>query len=176
MKLAADDERQRGAGAAGGAGLSAVVGGGAGGGHDQLNGSCPAQGAGRDRGLQGRGLAAGTAAVAAQAGVGQLAASSLKAALDRTGTIPRRGMWPWLRCWACWTGWKPSPPATRVTKPVAVVAVLCQVRDQDVNCPARRRSCAAGRTKDGRISVEDAQMRHGRSPARSCLTATSGTC
>ena len=35
------------------------------------------------------------------------------------------------------------------------------VRDQDVDCPARCRRCA-GRGKDRRISVEDADMRHGR--------------
>ena len=53
--------------------------------------------------LQGRGQAAGTAIVAAQAGVPQLAASSLKAALDGTGMTRPPGTRRWPRCWACWS-------------------------------------------------------------------------
>jgi Transposase domain (DUF772) len=49
----------RGAGAAGGAGFVPVVGCGPGGGHDQLDGTRPAQGSGRDRGLAGVGAGRG---------------------------------------------------------------------------------------------------------------------
>ena len=68
--------------------------------------------------LQGRGQAAGTAVVAAQAGVPQLAASSLKAALDRDWDDPAardQALSP--RCWACWTGWKRSSPGRPATRP-----------------------------------------------------------
>jgi hypothetical protein len=61
--------------------------------------------------LQGRGQAAGTAAVAAQAGVPQLAASSLKARWTWTGTARPPAMRPWPRCWACWIRWQRSWPA-----------------------------------------------------------------
>jgi hypothetical protein len=66
----------------------AAVGGGPGGGHDHLDGTRPAQGPGRDRGAAGAGQATGTAIVAAQAAVPQLAASSVKAALDRDWDDP----------------------------------------------------------------------------------------
>ena len=49
------DRGVRGAGAAGGAGSVPAVGGGPGGGHDQLDGTRPAQGPGRDRGRAGAG-------------------------------------------------------------------------------------------------------------------------
>jgi Transposase DDE domain/Transposase domain (DUF772) len=96
--------------------------------------------------LQGRGQAAGTAVVAAQAGVPELAASSLKAALDRD--------------------W--DDPGAR-DEALAAVAAARQVRDQDVDltgpAPALRRGVARGR----RVSVEDSEMRHGRK-SRSVLS------
>jgi hypothetical protein len=67
--------------------------------------------------LQGRGQAAGTAAVAAQAGVPQLAASSLKAALDRDWDDPAARDQALAGCWACWTGWRRSSPGKRATRP-----------------------------------------------------------
>jgi hypothetical protein len=101
--------------------------------------------------------------VAAQAGVPQLAASSLKAALDADwddlaardaalaevlGLLDRVG--------AFVTGQAGDEAAS------AAVATARQVRDQDIDltgpAPALRRGVARGR----RISVEDAEMRHGR--------------
>ena len=113
--------------------------------------------------LQGRGQAAGTTVVAAQAGVPQLAASSLKAALDRDWDDPAAreealaqvlGFLGQVESFAA--GYAGDQAAT------GAVAVACQVRDQDVDCsgpvPALRRGVA----RDRRISVEDADMRHGR--------------
>jgi hypothetical protein len=112
--------------------------------------------------VQGRGQAAGTAAVAAQAGVPQLAASSLKAALDRDWDDPAArdaalaqvlGFLDQVEAFAA--GWAGDQAAA------AAIAVARQVRDQDVDLaglPALRRGVA----KDRRISVEDGQMRHGR--------------
>jgi hypothetical protein len=113
--------------------------------------------------LQGRGAAAGTTIVAAQAGVPQLAASSLKAALDRDWDDPAArdlalaqvpGFVDQVEAFI--TGWAGDQAAA------TAVAVARQVRDQDVDscgpAPALRRGVA----KDRRISVEDAQMRHGR--------------
>ena len=111
--------------------------------------------------LQGRGQAAGTAMVAAQAGVPQLAASSLKAALDadwddpaaRDGALARvLGLLDQVEAF---TASQYGDAAA-----AAALAVACQVRDQDVDLtgPALRRGVA----KDRRISVEDGQMRHGR--------------
>jgi transposase len=76
--------------------------------------------------LQGWGQAAGTAVLAEQAGVPQLAASSLKAALDRDWDDRPPGTWPWPRCWAAWRRWRPSwlarwavtPPAPWWRSPV----------------------------------------------------------
>jgi len=50
---------------------------------------------------QGRGQAAGTAVVAGQAGVPQLAASGLKAALDLDWDDPQTAAAPWRRSWTC---------------------------------------------------------------------------
>jgi transposase len=112
--------------------------------------------------LQGRGQAAGTAVVAAQAGVPELAACSLKAALDRDWDDPgaRDGRWPWCR--ACRSGWKPSSPARPATRQRPLRWRPPVRSDQDVDLtgpgPALRRGVAG----DRRVSVEDPQMRHGR--------------
>jgi transposase len=111
--------------------------------------------------LQGRGQAAGTAVVAAQAGVPQLTASSLKAALDRDWDDPAArdlalaevlGFLDRVEAFA----------AASYGAAAAAVAVARQVRDQDTDLtgpvPALRRGVA----RDRRISVEDGQMRHGR--------------
>src|SRR5487761_2134838 len=103
--------------------------------------------------LQGRGQAAGTAIVAAQAGVPQLAASNLKAALDldwddpATGSLALAQVLSWLDQVAAFVaGWAGAPAAT------GAVAVARQVRDQDTDfggpAPALRRGVA----KDRRIS------------------------
>jgi transposase len=120
---------------------------------------------------QGRGQAAGTAVVAAQAGVPQLAASSLKAALDRDWDDPAArdgalaevlGFLDQVEAFAA--GHYGGHAAA-----AAAVAVARQVRDQDAgSCgpgPSLRREVA----KDRRISVEDGQMRHGRK-SRSVLS------
>jgi hypothetical protein len=118
--------------------------------------------------LQGRGQAAGTAIVAAQAGVPELAASSLKAALDRDWDDPGArdgalaevlGLLETVEAFAA--GQAGGEAAA------AAVAAARQVRDQDVDLagPALRRGVA----RDRRISVEDSQMRHGRK-SRSVLS------
>ena len=113
--------------------------------------------------VQGRGQAAGTAAVAAQAGVPQLAASSLKAALDRDWDDPAArdealaavlGFLDQVEAFAA--GWAGQDAAA------TAVAVARQVRDQDVDCSGPAPALRRGVAKDRRISVEDAQMRHGR--------------
>ena len=111
--------------------------------------------------VQGLGQAAGTAVVAAQAGVPELAASSLEAALDRDWDDPGARDEALARV----LGFLDQVEAFIAGQAgdeaaAAAVAVACQVRDQDVDpCgPSLRRGVA----KDRRISVEDAQMRHGR--------------
>ena len=120
--------------------------------------------------LQGWGQTAGTAAVAAEAGVPQLAASSLKAALGLDWDDPAaRGhalaevLGLLDRVDAFIAGQAGDQAAA------AAVATARQVRDQDIDlagpAPALRRGVAKGR----RISVEDADMRHGRK-SRSVLS------
>ena len=113
--------------------------------------------------LQGRGQAAGTAMVAAQAGVPQLAASSLKAALDadwddlaaRDHAVAQvLGLLD--RVDAFVAGQAGDEAAA------AVVATARQVRDQDIDLTGPAPALRRGVAKDRRISVEDAEMRHGR--------------
>jgi transposase len=111
--------------------------------------------------LQGRGQAAGTAAVAAQAEVPQLAASSLKAALDADWDDPAardQALAEVLGLLARVDAFV----AGQAGDQAAAVTTARQVRDQDVDLtgpvPALRRGVA----RDRRISVEDAEMRHGR--------------
>jgi IS5 family transposase len=113
--------------------------------------------------LQGWGQAAGTAVVAAQAGVGQLAASSLKAALDRDWDDPAArdaalaqvlGLLDRVEAFVA--GYFGDQAAA------SAVAVARQVRDQDVDLTGAAPSLRRGVAKNRRISVEDAQMRHGR--------------
>ena len=120
--------------------------------------------------VQGRGQAAGTAMVAAQAGVPQLAASSLKAALDadwddpaaRDGALARvLGLLDQVEAF---TASQYGDAAA-----AAAVAVACQVRDQDVDLAGSVPALRRGVAKDRRISVEDGQMRHGRK-SRSVLS------
>ncbi len=113
--------------------------------------------------LQGRGQAAGTGAVAAQAGVPQLAASSLKAALDldwddpETAGLAVAQVLGFLDQVEAFVAGQPGGQAA-----AEAVAVARQVRDQDVDLAGPAPSLRRGVAKDRRISVEDAQMRHGR--------------
>ena len=113
--------------------------------------------------LQGRGQAAGTAMVAAQAGVPQLAVSSLKAALDADwDDLAARdhalaevlGLLDRVDAFAA--GQAGGEAAA------AVVATARQVRDQDIDLTGPAPALRRGVAKDRRISVEDAEMRHGR--------------
>jgi transposase len=112
---------------------------------------------------QGRGQAAGTALAAAQAGVPELAAPSLKAALDRDWDDPAArdqalagvlGLLDRVEAFlAAQAGEEAAADA---------VAAARQVRDQDVDCSGPAPALRRGVAKDRRISVEDNQMRHGR--------------
>jgi len=113
--------------------------------------------------LQGRGQAAGTAMVAAQAGVPQLAASSLKAALDRDWDDPAArdealaAVLGLLDQVGAFVAGQAGEEAA-----AAAVAAARQVRDQDVDLTGPAPALRRGVAKDRRISVEDSQMRHGR--------------
>jgi hypothetical protein len=113
---------------------------------------------------QGWGQAAGTAIVAGLAGTPELAASSLKAALDADWDDPaaREAALAQVlglldRVEAFLAGQDGDRPAA-----TAAAAVARQVRDQDVDrggpAPALRQGVARNR----RISIEDGDMRHGR--------------
>jgi hypothetical protein len=113
--------------------------------------------------LQGWGQAAGTAVLAAQAGVPQLAASSLKAALDRDWDDPAArdlalaqvlGLLDRVEAFVAGQ-WGDQAAAS-------AVAVARRVRDQDVDLTGPAPTLRRGVAKDRRISVEDGQMRHGR--------------
>jgi transposase len=113
--------------------------------------------------VQGWGHAAGIAMLAGQGGVPQLAASSLKAALDLDWDDPAArdaalaqvlGLLD--RVEAFTAGLAGDEAAA------AAVAVAHQVRDQDVDLGGPAPSLRRGVAKDRRISVEDGQMRHGR--------------
>ena len=128
--------------------------------------------------LQGRGQAAGTAVVAAQAGVPELAASSLKAALD--------GDWddPAARDAGAGPGAGPAGPGGGVhRRPVPATRPRprrwrspARSATRTWTCPARRRRCAAAWPKTGGSASKTARCGTAASPARSCSTATSGTC
>jgi Transposase DDE domain/Transposase domain (DUF772) len=113
--------------------------------------------------LQGRGQAAGTAVMAMQAGVPQLASSSLKAALDRDWDDPAARdealaavLGLLARVEAFLAGQAGDEAAAEA------VAVARQVRDQDVDVTGPVPSLRRGVARDRRVSVEDGQMRHGR--------------
>ena len=113
--------------------------------------------------LQGWGQAAGTAVIAEQAGVPQLAASSLKAALDLDWDDPAArgqalaqvlGLLEQVQAFAA--GWAGEQAAA------TAVAAARQVRDQDADLSGPVPALRHGVAKDRRISIEDSQMRHGR--------------
>jgi Transposase DDE domain/Transposase domain (DUF772) len=112
--------------------------------------------------LQGRGQAAGIPVVAAQAGAPELAASSLKAALDADWDDPAvrdqalaevLGLLDRVEAFAAGQGGDEA---------AAAVAVARQVRDQDVDLAGPAPALRRGVARDRRISVEDGDMRHGR--------------
>ncbi len=113
--------------------------------------------------LQGRGQAAGIAGIAAEAGVPQLAGSSLKAALDLDWDDPAAreaalaevlGLMDQVEAFIA--GLAGAEAAA------AAVAAARQVRDQDVDCSGPAPALRRGVARDRRISVEDGDMRHGR--------------
>jgi IS5 family transposase len=113
--------------------------------------------------LQGRGQAAGTAIVAARAGVPQLAASSLKAALDRDWDDPAARDLALAEVLGCLeqvgsflAGAVGSGAAA------ALLASAYQIRDQDVDLTGPAPALRRGVARDRRISIEDPGMRHGR--------------
>jgi transposase len=123
------------------------------------------------------GQAAGTAVLADLAGVPQLAASSLKAALDRDWDDPAArdealaqvlGLLDRVEAFIAAAA---GSDAAR-----ARLQVAHQVRDQDVDLSGPAPSLLRGVAPDRRISVEDAQMRHGRKTRSVASTAISGTC
>ena len=113
--------------------------------------------------LQGRGQAAGTAVVAAQAGVPQLAASSLKAALDADWDDPAArdaalaAVLGLLDQVGAFVAGQAGDEAAH-----EAMAAARQVRDQDVDLTGAAPALRRGVARDRRISVEDSQMRHGR--------------
>ena len=125
--------------------------------------------------VQGRGQAAGTAVMADLAGVPQLAASSLKAALDADWDDPAtrdQALAQVLgfldRVGAFVAGQYGDQAAA------GAVQVARQVRDQDVDLAGRRR-CAAGWPATGGSASRTATCGTAASPAPCCSTATSGT-
>jgi hypothetical protein len=113
--------------------------------------------------LQGRGQAAGVMMVAQQAGAPELAASSLKAALDRDWDNPAardQALAVMLglldRVEAFIAGQAGEQAAADA------VAAARQVRDQDADLAGPAPALRRGVAKDRRISIEDSQMRHGR--------------
>jgi transposase len=113
--------------------------------------------------LQGRGQAAGITMLAGQAGVPQLAATSLKAALDRDWDDPAAreaalavvlGLLDRVEAFiARQAGDEDSSEA---------VAAARQVRDQDVDLTGLTPALRRGVARDRRVSIEDGEMRHGR--------------
>ena len=113
--------------------------------------------------VQGWGQAAGTAVLAGMAGAPQLAASSLKAALDRDWDDPAArdealaevlGLLGRVEAFIAGAA---GSDAAR-----ARLKVAHQVRDQDVDLTGPAPALRRGVARDRRISVEDGDMRHGR--------------
>jgi hypothetical protein len=115
---------------------------------------------------QGWGLAQGLPVVAAQAGVGELAASSLKAALDLDWDDPAtrdQALGMVLGAMARLEAWVATQPGGADPQVAAHLATAHQLRHQDVEVgPEGAPTLRQGVARDRRISIEDAQMRHGR--------------
>ena len=127
--------------------------------------------------LQGRGQAAGVTVVAEQAGTPELAASSLKAALDRDWDDPAArdealaavlGLLG--RVEAFIAGQVAVRPQPRRPRPPARSATRTST------WRARRRRCGAGWPKTGGSASRTARCGMDASRARCCSTGTSGTC
>jgi transposase len=119
--------------------------------------------------LQGRGQAEGIAVLAEQAGAPMLAATSLKAALDRDWDDPAARDGALAEVLGCLDRVE-TFAASELGGGAATVllATAHQVRDQDTDRSGPVPSLRRGVARDRRISVEDAQMRHGRK-SRSAL-------
>jgi hypothetical protein len=127
---------------------------------------------------QGWGLAEGVAEMAGQAGAPVLAASSLKAALDLDWDDPaarEHALATVLQALVAVEAFVAAQPEVPEAG-TAAVAVARQVRDQDVDTSSATPTLRRGVAKDRRISVEDADMRHGRKSRSQALTATSAMC
>ena len=112
---------------------------------------------------QGWGQAAGTAVVAGLAGVPQLAASSLKAALDADWDDPAArdaALAQVLGLLDRVEGFISGQDGDQAA--AQAVRVARQVRDQDVDMGGPAPSLRRGVARDRRISIEDGGMRHGR--------------
>jgi hypothetical protein len=97
---------------------------------------------------------------AAQAGVGQLAASSLKAVLDLDWDEPAArdaALAEVVDQVEAFVAGQLGDEAAQIA-----VAAARQIRDQDVDLTGPTPVLRRGVAKDRRISIEDAQMRHGR--------------
>ena len=113
--------------------------------------------------LQGRGQAAGITMLAQQAGTPELAASSLKAALDADWDDPAARNAALAQVLGLLDRAEAFLAGQAGDQAAAVaVAVARQVRDQDVDLTGPAPALRRGVARDRRISVEDAQMRHGR--------------
>src|SRR5271165_1538661 len=112
--------------------------------------------------LQGRGQAAGTAVVAAQARAPELAASSLKAALDADWDDPAARDEALARVLGLLDQVGTFVAGQAGDAAAVAVAAARQVRDQDVDLAGSAPALRRGVARDRRISVEDSQMRHGR--------------
>ena len=113
--------------------------------------------------VQGRGQAAGTAVMADLAGVPQLGASSLKAALDADWDDPAardQALAEVLGLLGQVDAFIAGQAGDQAAG--AVMTVARQIRDQDVDLAGPAPVLRRGVAKDRRISVEDSQMRHGR--------------
>jgi Transposase DDE domain/Transposase domain (DUF772) len=113
--------------------------------------------------LQGRGHAAGTAIVAEQAGVPELAASSLKAALDADWDDPAARDQALARVLGLLDQVEAFIAGQAGDEAAGTaVATARQVRDQDVDLSGAAPALRRGVARDRRISIEDSDMRHGR--------------
>jgi transposase len=115
---------------------------------------------------QGWGLAEGIGVLAERAGTPELAASSLKAALDLDWDDPaalQQALGVVLGAIGRVEGLAAEVPGGTDPRVAWGLAAARQVRDQDVVCDEQGRArIRQGVAKDRRISIEDPQMRHGR--------------
>ena len=112
--------------------------------------------------LQGRGQAAGITMLAQQAGTPELAASSLKAALDRDWDDPATRDQALAVVLGLLDRVEAFIAGQAGDEAAAAIAAARQVRDQDADLTGPVPSLRRGVAKDRRVSIEDSQMRHGR--------------